>query len=1342
MDGSSQNRRGHRGRVVGDGDDVGSQSSSRRSRRGSTKNGNGSHHKQQRVVRHRRIRRMSTNFFSDNASAGALSSGPLSSGRSVGSSRSNFTGVSSMGSILSSDGTYEVAVDSRGQYNYHGQAYASSSMRKGDEAMYQLIETDVEAALPNPAVRRVAMLCLSAFCVVFQETNVPKDDGSVAGQGSSGRRTGHHRHHPMVPFAYTRMPGVPSGAARMLWRALIGSLVHPSTVYSDDESVDSVTGLPLVEWDTDPDRPDVAVHRDASLHEDTLDAFFDAMDRWAAGEDVNATEDTANADKSKRMSLSHLFGFGSTTAASAAPARAASAAAAAIDASAHSVESSSYRRRQQRRGSMASNNSAGNMSALSAVTDGAEDDSFMGSGGRARIGAIHITRNRTADTLYKFLRDELAAIGFIEVVGKRDDEETWSYYDEIEDSDDDEVNAADEGNSKGKSSATNSSSAPPQDAIAIQTVSSVASSLPIGAEVEIGTFASGSEFTGRVKTDESDADVSGWRRREKKKKRAKSRRKRRTQYLQIQRDMQHQYGVHLSSRLFEDGGFAQPYWDPDLEDDLDSNDGSAMAAIAREHATMRAWNSLMADECLKKQYRKRRVRKNAGDGVGDYDDDDDNLLVGFPSESANGEDDDALSADFGNARSRRRRIAKKRAKKFEDLPPHEPWIYHETRKWPLDDGARYALHMLPAHLMRAGRNLETAKLLRGSNFFAGRVRVMGAQKAALVHRQDLEELERRIYMALENYVEGDEEAEIDLEETLLISCDSMVRYLTKKYAYIKVVEKDDQERGGQESSEKRRVEKVRGEKVRGETGRALHSIGWFLGRRDYSEEAISCYKKALRFKRASMGSRHYSLAGTLHNCGNLYLDRNEFQEAIRCYVDALKIEKKKKSNKANIATTLNSLAMIYGMSSQYDQAIKCYEEALELEKELYGNNNLRCAECLNNLGIIHGIKGEYGEAIKCYSATLRIKRSQLGDTHPEVADSLFSMGIVHTKMGDFASAVDCYQSALSIRKEILGADHEEVARVLHCLGIVLGDMGEVENSIRCYEEALRIRLLRLGDESEDVARTLNNLGQCYYRNEDYNRALECFKGTLRVSKKKLGDDHEKIGDTLNSMGEVYTKLRKFQEAQEHFLGALAVRRKTLGDDHVDTSTTLHNLGDVYYMINDYDNAMKSYQEAFRIRYFKLGADDVDTAYTRNNMGVIRLKRGENQEALECFTEALRVRQALLGKTHEKTSDTLHNLGLVYKNLKEYQKAIDMYSQALEIRQAKANGDNCLKSADTLYNIGIVYANSNFDDKYKRALEMFQQCLDTYQDAGLADDHPSIQNTTQWIAWATKRMAKK
>ena len=177
----------------------------------------------------------------------------------------------------------------------------------------------------------------------------------------------------------------------------------------------------------------------------------------------------------------------------------------------------------------------------------------------------------------------------------------------------------------------------------------------------------------------------------------------------------------------EDGGFASDNTCERLEDDLDDGD---IAAIAREHATMKRWNSLMADECLKKQYRRSRREQ-----IVDDDNEDDELLVGFPTERADDED---------------YTLNKKSKKKTEEPPPHKPWVYQSSKRWPLDDGIRYALHMLPAHLMRAGRNRETAVLLCSSDFFGGRVRSLGAQKAVLVHRQDLEELERRIFMALEN----------------------------------------------------------------------------------------------------------------------------------------------------------------------------------------------------------------------------------------------------------------------------------------------------------------------------------------------------------------------------------------------------------------------------------------------------------------------------------------------------------------------------------------------------------------------------------------------------------------
>ena len=731
------------------------------------------------IVRHRRLRRMSANFFSDDASGEGLSAGSVSSNRSLGRSDSDLSGQSSMGSIMSSADTYEVNLGD-GEVLQTARGGYVSNVRRCDTAMYKLIEMELERKIPDVNVRRVVTLCFSAFCVVFQETTIPKDESphTMTDQYVNARPS-------PVPFAYTRMPEVPAGAARMLWRALIGSLVSPSTVCSDDEPIDSVTGLDLVEWNTDPQRPG-DVQRDPSLNDATVEGFFQSMGRWAAGEDANAPGETSSNPQTRKVSVSSM---------------------------------------------------------VSGVSVGDHDNEC----GVGKGYVCHSTRNRTADTLYKFIRDELVATGLIEVVGKHDDEEKESYYTENEDSDNE-----------------------------------------VDHEVQNNT----------PQHVEPDTDVSTWARREQEKKNVKARRKRRTQYLRIQRDVQQQYGEYLSSRNIDDDGFATPSAAEYLDDELD--DGGKIAAIAREHATMKKWNSLIADECLKKRYRQKR--RQPDENAADDKDKDDAYHVGFLSEQ---EDEDYKS--IGDK--------KRRKEREEERPPHEPWLFKDTRKWPLDDVARYAVHMLPAHLMRSDRNRETAVLLCSANFFGCRVRAMGAQKAALVHRQDLEELEHRVHVVVENYAEvGGDEAEIDVEEIILACCDSMVKFLIKEYASLEVVEKGDQEQDSQESEEKGRVNRTRGE-----TGRALHGIAWFLGRKDYSDEALSCYKKALKLKRAAMGSRHDSVARTLHNMGNLHLDRNEFQDAIRCYEDALRIEREKKDNQPNIATTLNSLGMIHAMSSHYDQ---------------------------------------------------------------------------------------------------------------------------------------------------------------------------------------------------------------------------------------------------------------------------------------------------------------------------------------------------------------------------------------------------------------------------------------
>ena len=62
----------------------------------------------------------------------------------------------------------------------------------------------------------------------------------------------------------------------------------------------------------------------------------------------------------------------------------------------------------------------------------------------------------------------------------------------------------------------------------------------------------------------------------------------------------------------------------------------------------------------------------------------------------------------------------------------------------------------------------------------------------------------------------------------------------------------------------------------------------------------------------------------------------------------------------------------------------------------------------------------------------------------------------------------------------------------------------------------------------------------------------------------------------------------------------------------------------------------------------------------------------------------------------------------------------------------------MKVADTLYNMAIVYANTG---KFTLSLEKYKEALRTYRETGMADDHPSIVNTLQWIRWAQKKLSK-
>ncbi len=327
-----------------------------------------------------------------------------------------------------------------------------------------------------------------------------------------------------------------------------------------------------------------------------------------------------------------------------------------------------------------------------------------------------------------------------------------------------------------------------------------------------------------------------------KKEKSSSKKQRKQQYLQIQRDMQHQYGKYLSFISVQDGGFGcynvqQEDFNEDLEDD------DMMIALRREDETMVRWNRSMAAECWLKQRHKHNQSQK------------------------------------------------------------DPWVFEKIRKWSIDDGTVYALQMLPSHLMRSGQVLETNKLLQDGNFFVGRVQNLGCENAIMLQKHDIQELERRVALAVKGISGvGGNGGDINIRESILRILRVMKESLTSRCTSICTSIQSDNE--CQKENKRIKGEKKKGGTGRclhvigtlfmkydrkeealscyeealqykkialGDShqsvGGTLKTLGSMYLEKSQHRKALQCYREALPIERETLGENNKHVAGTLNSLG-------------------------------------------------------------------------------------------------------------------------------------------------------------------------------------------------------------------------------------------------------------------------------------------------------------------------------------------------------------------------------------------------------------------------------------------------------------------------------------------
>jgi hypothetical protein len=288
-------------------------------------------------------------------------------------------------------------------------------------------------------------------------------------------------------------------------------------------------------------------------------------------------------------------------------------------------------------------------------------------------------RRNGKDPFLYFIRDALTETGFLELAGRRVDDDEQDEVSE-EDTEEDEPNTEDE----------------PQDE---QTYDD-------------------DELHASADLQDSTVDFSGWDQRKK-----KIRAQPRTQYFQIYKDMQFQYGVYLSSIPLAEGGFA-------VLNSVNPDDASDTGSVAaREQDTMKRWNDAMSNACWTQLVQAKVIEIQRG------------------------------------------------AKKTEN----EGWTLSRKIN-PFDDAVSYAIQMYPAHLMRCGRVVEAARMLMLPKFFLARVSSVDPFEAANRHRANLEEMTQRSLLAAEGRVDlGGDGNSIEPKDITLAAVNVMIKTLKERY---------------------------------------------------------------------------------------------------------------------------------------------------------------------------------------------------------------------------------------------------------------------------------------------------------------------------------------------------------------------------------------------------------------------------------------------------------------------------------------------------------------------------------------------------------------------------------
>jgi tetratricopeptide (TPR) repeat protein len=255
-----------------------------------------------------------------------------------------------------------------------------------------------------------------------------------------------------------------------------------------------------------------------------------------------------------------------------------------------------------------------------------------------------------------------------------------------------------------------------------------------------------------------------------------------------------------------------------------------------------------------------------------------------------------------------------------------------------------------------------------------------------------------------------------------------------------------------------------------DVARAMHDLGFFLGKSGKPAEAQPLLEKALAIFRQVLGEDHPDTARGYDNLADNLKDQGRYAEALTLYEKALAICRQVLGEDHPLtASGYNNLALNLHAQGRYAEAQPLYEKALAICRQVLGEDHPDTAQSYNNVASNLQAQGRYVEAQPLYEKALAIRRKVRGEDHPDTAQSYNNVAGSLRDQRQCTEAQPLFEKALAIRRQALGEDHPRTATSYDNLALNLNAQGRYAEAQPLYEKALAIYRQVLGEDHPDTA---------------------------------------------------------------------------------------------------------------------------------------------------------------------------------------------------------------------------------------------------------------------------------